>query len=70
MITIRNTLRQFLAETSEGNRRSMSSPFLIFRHQIEGRDGHLQDRLTTINSREMPDDHPGRSVPQLVSMIK
>ena len=29
MITIRNTLRQFLAETGEGNRRSMSSPFMI-----------------------------------------
>ena len=29
MITIRNTLRQFLAETGEGNRRSMSSPYMI-----------------------------------------
>ena len=29
MITIREALSQFLAETGEGNRRSMSSPFMI-----------------------------------------
>ena len=29
MITIRDALKEFLAETGEGNRRSMSSPFMI-----------------------------------------
>ncbi len=29
MTTIRDTLSQFLAETGEGNRRSMSSPFMV-----------------------------------------
>ncbi len=29
MTTIRDALSQFLAETGEGNRRSMSSPFMV-----------------------------------------
>ena len=29
MSTIRDMLKEFLAETGEGNRRSMSSPFMI-----------------------------------------
>jgi hypothetical protein len=61
MITIRNTLTQFLAETGEGNRRSMASPFAVIELFADYLDGYGHEGLNEFErarfDKEWSDDN-------------
>ncbi len=49
MTTIRDALKKFLSETGEGNRRSMSSPFMVIDLFGEYLDGYGHEDLTELD---------------------